>query len=172
MPRVLTRHVTCPGVPPERGTGSGNWSPGGGWSVYRHQYRRHHRALAVLRPWGRPSRDHTSDPGRAVPWFRGHPRSNDSGHPRGGCFPPTEAIPYFGLIPLTLARWAAWQAWQGDDDDDDDAKVRGKNVSVVTVAGVTFARGGDNIGVYVPVFLDVDTSSVIIYCVVFLILVA
>ena len=82
-------------------------------------------------------------------------------------FLPTEAIPYFGLIPLTLGLWAAWQAWQGDDD----AKVSGKNVSALIVAGVTFANGGDNIGVYVPVFLNVDTT-VIIYCVVFLILVA
>lgn len=86
-------------------------------------------------------------------------------------FLPTEAIPYFGLIPLALGLWAAWQAWQGDDDDD-EAKVSGKNVSALTVAGVTFANGGDNIGVYVPVFLNVDTATVIIYCVVFLILVA
>ena len=28
----------------------------------------------------------------------------------------------------------------------------------LTVAGVTFANGGDNIGVYVPVFLAVGTS--------------
>ena len=27
-------------------------------------------------------------------------------------FLPTEAIPYFGLIPLALGLWAAWQAWQ------------------------------------------------------------
>lgn len=90
-------------------------------------------------------------------------------------FLPTEAIPYFGLIPLALGLWAAWQAWQawqGNDDDDDDAKVNGKNVSALIVAGVTFANGGDNIGVYVPVFLNVDTATVIIYCVVFLILVA
>ncbi|HBC7266186.1 TPA: cadmium resistance transporter [Corynebacterium striatum] len=86
-------------------------------------------------------------------------------------FLPTEAIPYFGLIPLALGLWAAWQVWKGDDDDD-DAKVSGKNVSALTVAGVTFANGGDNIGVYIPVFLNVDTATVIIYCVVFLILVA
>ena len=86
-------------------------------------------------------------------------------------FLPTEAIPYFGLIPLALGLRAAWQAWQGNDDDD-DAKVSGKNVSALIVAGVTFANGGDNIGVYVPVFLNVDTATVIIYCVVFLILVA
>ena len=86
-------------------------------------------------------------------------------------FLPTEAIPYFGLIPLALGLWAAWQAWRGDDDDD-DAKVNGKNVSALVVAAVTFANGGDNIGIYVPVFLNVDTATVIIYCVVFLILVA
>ncbi|MCT2155333.1 cadmium resistance transporter, partial [Corynebacterium sanguinis] len=88
-----------------------------------------------------------------------------------GAFLPAEAIPYFGLIPLALGLWSAWQAWQGDDDDD-DAQVASKKVSVLTVAGVTFANGGDNIGVYVPVFLNVDTATVIIYCVVFLILVA
>ncbi|GAA2012685.1 MULTISPECIES: cadmium resistance transporter [Brevibacterium] len=87
-------------------------------------------------------------------------------------FLPPEAIPYFGLIPLFLGIWAAWQAWRGDDDDDDEAKIEGKNVGVLTVAAVTFANGGDNIGVYVPVFLSVGPAAVIAYCVVFLALVA
>lgn len=85
-----------------------------------------------------------------------------------GAFLPAEAIPYFGLIPLALGLWAAWQAWRSDDD----AEIAGKKVGVLTVAGVTFANGGDNIGVYVPVFLNVDTAAVIIYCIVFLVLVA
>lgn len=90
-----------------------------------------------------------------------------------GAFLPPEAIPYFGLIPLCLGLWAAWEAWRGDDDDDDDeAKVEGKNVAVWTVAGVTFANGGDNIGVYVPVFLSVGPAAVVAYCIVFLLLVA
>ena len=87
-------------------------------------------------------------------------------------FLPPQAIPYFGLIPLLLGVWAAWQAWRGDDDDDDEAKVSGTNVAVLTVAAVTFANGGDNIGVYVPVFLSVGPAAVIAYCVVFLALVA
>ena len=90
-----------------------------------------------------------------------------------GAFLPPEVIPYFGLIPLALGLWAAWQAWRGnDDDDDDDGKVAGKNVGVLTVAAVTFANGGDNIGVYVPVFLSVGPAAVVAYCVVFLVLVA
>src|SRR3546814_9674720 len=71
-----------------------------------------------------------------------------------GAFLPEEAIPYFGLIPLLLGLWAAWQVWRSGDDDD-DAKIAGKPVAAWTVAAVTFANGGDNIGVYVPVFLSV-----------------
>lgn len=88
-----------------------------------------------------------------------------------GAFLPSEAIPYFGLIPLILGLWAAWNAWRGDDDDD-DAKVAGKKLGAWTVAGVTFANGGDNIGVYTPVFLSVDPLAVVAYCIVFLALVA
>ena len=88
-----------------------------------------------------------------------------------GAFLPPEVIPYFGLVPLGLGLWAAWNARRGGDDDDDDAKVEGKNVAVWTVAGVTFANGGDNIGVYVPVFLSVGPGAVVAYCIVFLVLV-
>lgn len=94
-----------------------------------------------------------------------------------GAFLPPEVIPYFGLIPLGLGLWAAWQAWRrrhdvDDDGDDDEGKIQGKKVAVWAVAGVTFANGGDNIGVYVPVFLSVGHAAVVAYCVVFLALVA
>ena len=82
---------------------------------------------------------------------------------------PEELIRYFGLIPLLLGLWAAWQAFRGEDDDED---VSGKRLSALAVAGVTFANGGDNIGVYVPVFTTSMPAEVAIYCVVFLILVA
>ena len=85
-------------------------------------------------------------------------------------FLPQEAIPYFGLIPLLLGLYAAWQAWRNrhDDDDDDDDKA----VAVWTVAAVTFANGGDNIGVYVPVFLTVGPAAITASAAVFLALVA
>ena len=88
-------------------------------------------------------------------------------------FLPEDALPYFGLIPLALGLYAAWRAWRnrGDDDEDDEAKVAGKQVGVLTVAAVTFANGGDNIGVYVPVFATASTTAIIAYCLVFLALV-
>ncbi|AXR73863.1 cadmium transporter [Auritidibacter ignavus] len=86
---------------------------------------------------------------------------------------PDQVLPYFGLIPLGLGLWATWQAWRNRDDDDDDAaQLEGKRVSVWTVAAVTFANGGDNIGVYVPVFVSVSWSTILAYCIVFLLLVA
>ncbi|WP_299929568.1 cadmium resistance transporter [uncultured Nocardioides sp.] len=86
-----------------------------------------------------------------------------------GLFLPDDAIPYFGLIPLLLGGYAAWQVWRNGDDDDDSFADR--PISALAVAAVTFANGGDNIGVYVPVFLAVGTGALVAYCVVFLALV-
>src|SRR5690625_2136424 len=86
---------------------------------------------------------------------------------------PEAILPYFGLIPRGLGLWAAWHAWRNrGQDDDDEAQLEGKRVSVWAVAAVTFANGGDNIGVYVPVFVSVSWSAVLAYCIVFLFLVA
>ena len=89
-----------------------------------------------------------------------------------GAFLPAQVIPYFGLIPLALGLGVAWRVWRSGEDDDDEAQIAGKKVSVLSVAGVTLANGGDNIGVYVPVFVSVGPAAVIAYCVVFLVFVA
>ena len=86
-------------------------------------------------------------------------------------FLPESFITYFGLIPLALGLRAAWQSWRGKDDDDEE-QVTGKPISVMTVAAVTFANGGDNIGVYVPIFVTVGAVGIIAYSGVFLLLVA
>ena len=86
---------------------------------------------------------------------------------------PEAILPYFGLIPLGLGLWAAWQAWRNrGEDDDDEAHLEGKRVSIWAVAAVTFANGGDNLGVYVPVFVSVSWGAVLAFCIVFLVLVA
>jgi cadmium resistance protein CadD (predicted permease) len=72
---------------------------------------------------------------------------------------------------LLLGLRAAWQVWRGDDDDDEASTGEG-GPSLLTVAGVTFANGGDNIGVYVPVFLTAGNARLALYAGVFLTLVA
>ena len=49
------------------------------------------------------------------------------------------------------------------------ARAAAKNA---TVAATTIANGGDNIGVYTPVFLSVEPLAVVAYCIIFLALVA
>lgn len=43
---------------------------------------------------------------------------------------------------------------------------------MLAVAAVTFANGGDNIGVYVPVFALAGTGGLVVFVVMFLVLVA
>jgi cadmium resistance protein CadD (predicted permease) len=81
---------------------------------------------------------------------------------------PESTIAYLGLLPILLGLNAAWSAWRRDDEA---AEGRG-GAGVVTVASVTFANGGDNIGVYVPAFAVAGTSGTIAYVVLFLIGVA
>ena len=81
---------------------------------------------------------------------------------------PAWLIPYLGLVPLLLGLWAAWQVWRQRDGGDE---VDGGG-STLSVAAVTFANGGDNIGVYVPVFAVAGIGGMIGYVAVFLIGVA
>ena len=91
----------------------------------------------------------------------------------GATFLPEGVIPYLGLIPLALGLKAAWRVWRDHQRGDVAAETRGNRGGprVVEVAGVTLANGGDNLGVYVPVFAAVGASGMIVYATVFLILV-
>jgi cadmium resistance protein CadD (predicted permease) len=77
---------------------------------------------------------------------------------------PEPAIRYLGLLPLALGLKAAWALRRGGDGDEP-----GQGAGVWQVAGVTFANGGDNIGVYVPVFAVAGAAGMAGYTAVFLI---
>ena len=69
---------------------------------------------------------------------------------------PPSYVRLLGLIPIALGIKAL--IWRDDDDDDDDEEARARRAQssahsqAAVVAAVTIANGGDNIGVYVPVF--------------------
>ncbi|MEU6587659.1 cadmium resistance transporter [Streptomyces sp. NPDC046881] len=92
----------------------------------------------------------------------------------GATFLPQSAIPYLGLLPLALGLKAAWQAWKDhrDGEENDEAEAKEGGPGSLDVAAVTFANGGDNIGVYVPVFATAGVGGMSVYAVVFLALVA
>ncbi|MFC0541417.1 cadmium resistance transporter [Kutzneria chonburiensis] len=80
---------------------------------------------------------------------------------------PAQLIPYLGLLPLLLGLRAAWKIVRPDDDAPAFNKV-----GFAQVAAVTCANGGDNIGVYVPVFAVAGIGGMTGYIVVFLVGVA
>jgi cadmium resistance protein CadD (predicted permease) len=91
----------------------------------------------------------------------------------GASFLPKEAIPYLGLIPITIGLRDAWKLWKnrqrGDEGEQTETTQGGPTVR--KVAATTFGNGGDNIGVYVPIFDTVGTSGTFVYTAVFLVLV-
>lgn len=84
---------------------------------------------------------------------------------------PDGLAPWLGLVPVALGVRAGIALWRGEDDDEADAVQRSR-VSVLAVAGVTVANGGDNLGVYVPVFTAAGPAAMTVYVVVFLAMVA
>jgi cadmium resistance protein CadD (predicted permease) len=90
----------------------------------------------------------------------------------GATFLPGSVIPYLGLLPLGLGIKAAVQAWRHRADDEEETRAGQGGPKALEVAAVTFANGGDNIGVYVPVFATAGTGGMSVYVVVFLVLVA
>ncbi len=90
---------------------------------------------------------------------------------RGAALLPTPWLPYLGLVPLLLGLREAWELWRerGDEDVDDEDQ---RSPGLLAVAAVTVANGGDNVGVYVPLFVVVGAAGQVVYIAVFLVLVA
>ena len=65
-------------------------------------------------------------------------------------------IGFLGLLPIAIGLHAIARRLRGDDSDDDDAAPDGKSTgvraNVLVVAATTIANGGDNLGIYTPVF--------------------
>lgn len=93
----------------------------------------------------------------------------------GATLLPESAVPYLGILPVVLGLHAAWQAWRdrhARNGADASAVAHVGGPTTMAVAAVTFANGGDNVGVYVPVFAAAGIAATGIYVAVFLVLLA
>jgi cadmium resistance protein CadD (predicted permease) len=90
----------------------------------------------------------------------------------GATLLPESAIAYLGLLPIALGLRAVIRARRGRSElVDVEHDLTGDSPRWASVATVTFANGGDNIGVYVPVFAAAGRESSVAYVVVFLVMV-
>jgi cadmium resistance protein CadD (predicted permease) len=91
----------------------------------------------------------------------------------GATFLPESVIPYLGLLPLLLGVRAGRRAWADRTSDEGEQSRRTQDPPrALEIAAVTFANGGDNLGVYVPVFATTGIGGTSSYILVFLVLVA
>lgn len=72
---------------------------------------------------------------------------------------PPEWVALLGFAPLGLGLHRLWSAWRAPpnataEDDGVPAAAGSLVAQACSVAGVTAANGGDNLGVYVPVFTE------------------
>jgi cadmium resistance protein CadD (predicted permease) len=72
---------------------------------------------------------------------------------------PPEWVALLGFAPLGLGLHRLWSAWRAPpgvtaDEDGIPAAAGSLVAQACSVAGVTAANGGDNLGVYVPVFSE------------------
>ena len=84
---------------------------------------------------------------------------------------PEEWIGLLGLVPIFLGVRAAIRALRGGTEEE-ERKEPVEGSGVYSVAAVTFANGGDNIGIYVPLFASVGFARMGTIVAVFFALVA
>jgi cadmium resistance protein CadD (predicted permease) len=88
---------------------------------------------------------------------------------------PPEWVALLGLAPLGLGLHRLWSAWRRPSAQGDDAAAMPAAGSLIaqicSVAGVTAANGGDNLGVYVPVFTK-EFAAIPTFAVIFAVMTA
>lgn len=84
---------------------------------------------------------------------------------------PEKWVGLLGLIPIYLGI----KLFIEGEEDDESAILSGLgkfNTFFLSVAFITFANGGDNIGIYIPFFATLNTSELVITVITFLVMVS
>jgi len=84
-------------------------------------------------------------------------------------FVPKTWIGLLGLAPIAIGikKLIEWKRGK-----ESDTERQAGSASLFTVAAVTFANGGDNIGIYVPLFANSDAPALLVTLVTFATLIA
>lgn len=86
---------------------------------------------------------------------------------------PSEYVGLLGLVPIYLGIKAHID-YKKESKDSENSKVIKSfiNPSVIKVFSVTLANGGDNIGIYIPLFANMSLMNVLVTVAIFILLVA
>jgi cadmium resistance transport/sequestration family protein len=82
-------------------------------------------------------------------------------------------IGLLGLIPIYLGIKSLIELFRkNNNESDEELNLNNNNnrANILTVAGVTIANGGDNVGIYTPIFATLPVSATITMVVIFLLM--
>ncbi len=88
---------------------------------------------------------------------------------------PQEYVGLLGLAPIAIGAKQLLDLWRDADDDDDDPEHRQAGTSAgrtLAVTLITVANGGDNLGVYIPVFAVRPLAENLVICALFIVMTA
>jgi cadmium resistance protein CadD (predicted permease) len=81
---------------------------------------------------------------------------------------PRSYIGFLGLAPVVIGLIKLVQAWRDDGQNEPVGQNKAPVVrGLFSVASVTIANGGDNIGVYTPLFTTCTAAEIVLFGVVF-----
>lgn len=84
---------------------------------------------------------------------------------------PMSFIGLLGIFPIIIGIKSLIDLKNRDEEDEMDENLKSKGSSIFTVAFVSFINGGDNIGVYMPLFATLGIYQSLIVVVAFLIMI-
>jgi cadmium resistance protein CadD (predicted permease) len=80
-------------------------------------------------------------------------------------------IGLLGLIPIYLGIKSLTALFRkSNQDETEELNLTNDRGNIMTVAGVTIANGGDNIGIYTPIFATLSIPGTVTMVVVFLLM--
>lgn len=90
-----------------------------------------------------------------------------------GSFIDSKYIGLLGLFPIYLGLRQLFTLFKGRNkiEEPDLQKIKSSKSGILTVAAVTVANGGDNLGVYIPFFVTLTTADKTITIALFLVMV-
>lgn len=84
---------------------------------------------------------------------------------------PVSFIGLLGIFPIIIGIKSLIELKRKDKDNKTSGNVKFKKSSVFTVAFISFINGGDNVGVYIPLFATLGFYQSIIIVIIFLIMI-
>ncbi|MFL5729803.1 MAG: cadmium resistance transporter [Cytophagaceae bacterium] len=83
---------------------------------------------------------------------------------------PQEYLSLLGMLPLALGLKGLFHLLKNDKEDEKE-NVPENSIGFMQVALVTFANGGDNLGVYTPLFAVTPLHYILLYVLIFMIMI-